>query len=101
MDGDLQACVTETMNFLGMAENIARFLKLLARARIKSLAEVARLTREDCDKLQIPFDLVSAVQKRQRVYALEMVDDAEKGLEAGEKHYLKAAPKAPTQQGTK
>jgi hypothetical protein len=87
ISGDARACVTETMNFLGMAENTERFLRLLQEAQVTTLEHIARLQKQDCDTLQLPFDLVRAVQKRHRVWALEMVDDAEKGLEAGEKHY--------------
>jgi hypothetical protein len=85
--GDLGGCVTETMTFLGMAENTDRFLRLLKQARVHSLDDAARLTRQDCENLQLPYDLVTAVQKRHKVWALEMVDDAETGLVAGEKYY--------------
>jgi bacteriorhodopsin len=86
-EGELGGCVLETMTFLGMAENTERFLRLLKQARITSLDEIARLERTDCEQLQLPYDLVTAVQKRHKVWAMEMVDDAEKGLEAGEKYY--------------
>jgi hypothetical protein len=85
--GDLNGCVLETMTFLGMAENTDRFLRLLKQARITSLEGIAALGKQECDQLQLPYDLIIAVQKRHRVWQIEMVDDAEKGLEAGEKYY--------------
>merc|ERR1719426_411435 len=75
------------MTFLGMAENADRFQRLLKEAHIYTLDHVASLDRADCDRLQLPHDLITALQKRHKVWALEMVDDAEKGLEAGEKYY--------------
>jgi hypothetical protein len=85
--GELRACVVETMNFLGMAENTERFLRLLTQAHITTLDDIVPLTKEDCDKLLLPHDLITALQKRHRVWALEMIDDAEKCLEASERHY--------------
>lgn len=85
----LAAVVVETMSFLGMAQHTERFLKLLERANINKTEEVESLTKEQCAGLSIPFDLVSALQKRWRVWKLEMVDDAEAELEAGEDYYLK------------
>jgi bacteriorhodopsin len=93
LGGDLRACVMETMNFLGMSENVERFLRLLYQAQVCTLDDVARLSADDCDKLSLPFDLVHAVQKRHKVWALEMVDLAERELEAGEKHYELIMPK--------
>merc|ERR1719253_1349335 len=87
MSGELVSCVVETMNFLGMAENVERFLRLLEQAQVCTLDEIAQLQPEECARLQVPYDLVFALQKRLRVWALEMVDDAEKELDMGEKHY--------------
>lgn len=85
----LAAVVVETMSFLGMAQHTERFLSLLDRADLTKVEDVEVLTKEQCAALSLPFDLVSALQKRLRVWKLEMVDDAEVGLEAGEEHYLK------------
>jgi bacteriorhodopsin len=87
ISGELSACVVETMNFLGMAENIERFLRLLKQAKIWCLEDILYLTKEDCKDLQLPWDLITALQKRTKVWRMEMIDDAEKGLEIGEKHY--------------
>merc|ERR1719329_1138084 len=87
VNGELSACVCETMNFMGMAENIDRFVRLLNRAKIFSLEDIAKLTKEDCEELQLPHDLISSLQKRSKVWNLEMQDDAERGLEKSEKHY--------------
>jgi bacteriorhodopsin len=84
---ELGGCVLETMTFLGMAENAERFLRLLKEARISNLDQVAALDRPECDQKLLPYDLITALQKRHKVWALEMVDDAEKGLEAGENYY--------------
>jgi hypothetical protein len=75
------------MNFLGMAENVERFLRLLQQAKIWCLEDILYLTKEDCMDLQLPWDLITALQKRTKVWRMEMIDDAEKGLEQGEKHY--------------
>merc|ERR1719326_1169448 len=93
VSGELSACVVETMNFLGMAENVERFLRLLKEAQICTLEDIQALRKSDCDAMQLPFDLISALQKRNKVWSLEMVDDAEKGLSAGEKHYKTDKPK--------
>mmetsp|Transcript_97615 Transcript_97615/g.252451 ORF Transcript_97615/g.252451 Transcript_97615/m.252451 type:complete len:971 (-) Transcript_97615:397-3309(-) len=85
----LGAIVVETMSFLGMAQNTDRFQRLLDNANIVDLDQVEALTKEECEKIQLPFDLVSALQRRVQVWKLEMVDDAEMGLERGEEHYLK------------
>jgi len=87
VNGELHACVVETMNFLGMAENIDRLVKLLANAKICTLEDIANCTKEQCDTLSLPVDLIQALQKRTKVWKLEMIDDAERGLEAGEKAY--------------
>jgi len=93
VNGDLTSCVIETMNFLGMAENVERFLRLLQQARVFTLEDIGQLNRHDCEELQLPFDLVTALQKRQKVWKLEMVDDSEKALEACEKHHSSPAVK--------
>lgn len=84
---ELDALVLETMTFLGMAQNAERLLKLFHQAGITSLQEVEALEKKDCDEKHFPYDLVCAIQNRYKVWALEMVDDAEVGLEAGEKFY--------------
>jgi len=75
------------MTFLGMAQNADRMLKLLAEAKVFSLDQIEHLDKKDCDEKQLPHDLICAIQSRYKVWALEMVDDAEVGLEAGEKFY--------------
>jgi len=95
VSGELSACIVETMNFLGMAENVERFVRLLQQANISTLEEIETLQREECLKLSLPYDLISALQKRHKVWRLEMVDDAEKGLEAGERHYNMITPTNP------
>lgn len=85
--GELGAIVVETMNFLGMAQNSDRFLRLLHHCGVSSVAELSSLSKEQCDKDQLPWDLVAAVQKRLRVWKLEMQDMAELALEQGERHY--------------
>jgi bacteriorhodopsin len=84
---ELCALVLETMSFLGMAQNADRMLKLLMQAKISSLDQIEHLDKKDCDEKQLPHDLICAIQSRYKVWALEMVDDAELGLEAGEKFY--------------
>lgn len=88
LTGELMATVVETMNYLGMAENGERFVKLLRQAKIRSLDDVMTLDEDKCKTLQLPYDLIAALQKRHEVRRLEMVDDAEKGLEAGERYYM-------------
>jgi hypothetical protein len=87
LKGELSACVQQTMSDLGMAYNFERFMTLLREAGVSSLDEIAKMTPETCALAQLPWDLVSALQQRYKVWALEMVDDAERGLEAGERHY--------------
>merc|ERR1719201_3289920 len=77
------------MQFLGMGENGERFLRLLRQANIYTLEELAQLSSADCERLLLPIDLIEALQKRHKVWSLEMVDDAEIGIEQGEKHYKK------------
>lgn len=91
-NGELKSCVVETMTFLGMAENCDRFMNLLQQAQVTTFAQIERLTRDDCMRLQLPFDLVCALQKRQKVWRMEMVDGAEQDLEDGERHYNIASP---------
>jgi len=86
-NSELCALVLETMTFLGMAQNADRMLKLLAEAKVFSLDQIEHLDKKDCDEKQLPHDLICAIQSRYKVWALEMVDDAEIGLEAGEKFY--------------
>lgn len=88
VDGELSACVIETMGDLGMAYNIDRLLILLRNAEVFTLADIEKFSsQEECDRMQLPFDLVSAIQRKHKIWALEMVDDAERGLDKGEKHY--------------
>jgi len=90
--GEMGALVVETMNFLGMAQNSDRFLRLLQKSQITSLTRLETVTQEECAKLQVPWDLVAAVQKRLRVWRLEMQDEAELALEQGELHYQMEEP---------
>lgn len=85
--GEMSALVVETMSFLGMAQNSDRFLRLLAVSNITSLSQLEFLTQGECSQRQLPWDLVSAVQKRLKVWKLEMQDTAELALEQGEAHY--------------
>jgi bacteriorhodopsin len=85
--GELSACVVETMSDLGMAYNVERFLTLLKEAGVNCLDDLERLNEETCANAQLPWDLVWPVKRRYKVWKLEMVDDAEKGLEKGERHY--------------
>ena len=50
------------------------------------------LKQEKCQNMQLPWDLVAAVQKRLRVWRLEMQDEAELLLEKGELHYQLEEP---------
>ena len=52
-----------------------------------------KLTKEDSDRLQLPWDLVSATQKRIKIWKLEMTDNAEMELERGEQFYLENTPR--------
>eukprot|EP00930_Biecheleria_cincta_P031915 TRINITY_DN22130_c0_g3_i1.p1 TRINITY_DN22130_c0_g3~~TRINITY_DN22130_c0_g3_i1.p1 ORF type:complete len:781 (-),score=173.96 TRINITY_DN22130_c0_g3_i1:49-2391(-) len=90
--GELGAIVVETMNFLGMAQNSERFLRLLHHCDIHSVEALEKLTPEECVNKQLPSDLVSAVQKRLKVWRLEMQDMAELALEQGEMHYAMEEP---------
>jgi len=85
--GEMGALVVETMSFLGMAQNSDRFLRLLSASNVHSLDELAMLSQAECAKRQLPWDLVAAVQKRLKVWRLEMQDTAEIALEQGEAHY--------------
>eukprot|EP00929_Paragymnodinium_shiwhaense_P026511 TRINITY_DN1576_c0_g3_i1.p1 TRINITY_DN1576_c0_g3~~TRINITY_DN1576_c0_g3_i1.p1 ORF type:complete len:909 (+),score=285.37 TRINITY_DN1576_c0_g3_i1:70-2796(+) len=85
--GELNAVVVETMTFLGMAQHTDRFARLLARAKIRSNEQVEELTKEQAEELQLPWDLISALQRRIHVWSLEMRDEAEIELERGERHY--------------
>ncbi|CAE8587123.1 unnamed protein product [Polarella glacialis] len=70
-----------------MAQHGDRFMRLMHSAEVNSIGQVELLTKEECVKLQIPWDLVSGVQKRIKIWKLEMTDDAEMALEKGEAHY--------------
>eukprot|EP00913_Durusdinium_trenchii_P031391 g29391.t1 len=63
---EMGALVVETMNFLGMAQNSERFLRLLQHSNVTSLRHLECLSQDECLKLQLPWDLVAAVQKRLR-----------------------------------
>ena len=52
-----------------------------------------KLTKEESDRLQLPYDLVSATQKRIKIWKLEMTDNAEMELERGEQYYLENTPR--------
>ncbi|CAK9071988.1 unnamed protein product [Durusdinium trenchii] len=93
---EMGALVVETMNFLGMAQNSERFLRLLQHSNVTSLRHLECLSQDECLKLQLPWDLVAAVQKRLRVWKLEMQDEAELALEQGELHYQMEAQMAVT-----
>lgn len=93
--GELTAVTVETMSFLGMAQHTDRFMRLLRRADVTSLDQIEKFTRETADKAQLPWDLVSALQKRFRVWKMEMQDTAELELEKGEQHYMAEDPLAP------
>jgi len=86
--GELNAIIVETMSFLGMAQHTDRFYRLLNRAEIKSPDMVELLTKERCEEMQLPWDLVNALQNRIKVWQLEMRDNAELELEKGEAHYI-------------
>eukprot|EP00931_Biecheleriopsis_adriatica_P063533 TRINITY_DN38494_c0_g1_i1.p1 TRINITY_DN38494_c0_g1~~TRINITY_DN38494_c0_g1_i1.p1 ORF type:complete len:781 (+),score=173.08 TRINITY_DN38494_c0_g1_i1:72-2414(+) len=92
--GELGAVVVETMSFLGMAQHTDRFMRLLHKADIRSLDQIEHFTKEKCDQLNLPHDLVSALQKRFKVWKLEMTDNAELELEKGELHYASDDPMA-------
>lgn len=91
----LSAVVVETMTFLGMAQHTERFLKLLDRSNMQSIYDVEELDQPKCAALQLPFELVSALQRRLKVWKLEMVDDAEVGLDKGEEYWIKKGMDAP------
>jgi len=93
VNGELGSCIIETMQFLGMSENIERFMKLLQEVGINTFNDMEGLTKEDCSKMQLPFDLISALQKRHKVWKLEMVDEAEQELDEAETHYKQANEK--------
>ncbi|CAK9074617.1 unnamed protein product [Durusdinium trenchii] len=97
---EMGALVVETMNFLGMAQNSERFLRLLQHSNVTSLRHLECLSQDECLKLQLPWDLVAAVQKRLRVWKLEMQDEAELALEQGELHYQMEEPVNPLKNST-
>ncbi|CAK9066328.1 Hypothetical protein (Fragment), partial [Durusdinium trenchii] len=97
---EMGALVVETMNFLGMAQNSERFLWLLQHSNVTSLRHLECLSQDECLKLQLPWDLVAAVQKRLRVWKLEMQDEAELALEQGELHYQMEEPVNPLKNST-
>jgi len=87
----LNAIVAETMGFLGMSQHQERLLRLLNHANISSIEQVEALTQRKCEeKLQLPWDLISSLQKRIQVWKMQMGDHAEKELERGELHYMEA-----------
>jgi len=85
----LNAVVIETMNFLGMAQNCDRFVRLLEKAEVTSIHDAEKLTKDKCESLQLPWELVQALQRRVNVWKMDLVDEAEVGLERGEEHYIK------------
>jgi len=91
----LAAVVVETMNFLGMAQHTERFTALLERSNMQSIFDVEVLDHERCQELQLPWELVSALQRRLKVWKLEMVDDAEAGLDKGEEYWIRKGMDAP------
>merc|ERR1719331_1845261 len=62
-----------------MVENVPRFQKLLKEASVHTLDHVAQLEKADCNRLQLPYDLVTALQKHHKVWAFEKVDKKEDG----------------------
>eukprot|EP00929_Paragymnodinium_shiwhaense_P026510 TRINITY_DN1576_c0_g1_i5.p1 TRINITY_DN1576_c0_g1~~TRINITY_DN1576_c0_g1_i5.p1 ORF type:complete len:763 (+),score=260.78 TRINITY_DN1576_c0_g1_i5:236-2524(+) len=86
-NGELHGIVVETMTFLGMVQHADRFMRLLHNAEVRSPEMVDALSKERCAELQLPWDLVCALQKRIQVWHLEMRDTAEIELEKGEQHY--------------
>lgn len=84
---ELSAVAVETMTFLGMAQHAERLLRLLQKAEIKSLEQIEPWTKEQVESKNLPWDLISAMQKRYRVWKLEMQDNTELALEKGEEHY--------------
>mmetsp|Transcript_96999 Transcript_96999/g.250882 ORF Transcript_96999/g.250882 Transcript_96999/m.250882 type:complete len:867 (-) Transcript_96999:185-2785(-) len=89
---ELAAVVIETLTFLGMAQHNDRFLKLLRDAQVTNVPMVEALTKEQSDDLQLPWDLVSALQKRIKVWRMESTDHAEQELEKGEAYYQAHTP---------
>jgi len=85
----LTAVVIETMTFLGMAQNTDRFVRLLEKAEVTSIQDVEVLNQVKCETLSLPWELVTALQKRVNVWKMDMVDDADLKLERGEEFYLK------------
>lgn len=74
-----------------MSQHTERFQRLLSRANINSMADLEILTQRKCEeKLQLPWDLVLSVQKRIRVWKMQMGDFAEQELEKGEQFYHEA-----------
>eukprot|EP00445_Apocalathium_hangoei_P019447 CAMPEP_0203894942 /NCGR_PEP_ID=MMETSP0359-20131031/37847_1 /ASSEMBLY_ACC=CAM_ASM_000338 /TAXON_ID=268821 /ORGANISM="Scrippsiella Hangoei, Strain SHTV-5" /LENGTH=558 /DNA_ID=CAMNT_0050817345 /DNA_START=51 /DNA_END=1724 /DNA_ORIENTATION=- len=84
----LGAVVMETMNFLGMSDHTDRFINLLDEAGIRSVADCEKLDERMCRTMQLPHDLITALQRRVRVWKLEMQDEAEVAMEKGEVHYM-------------
>lgn len=89
---ELSAVAVETMTFLGMAQHAERLLRLLQKAEVTSLEQMEPWTKEKCESLNLPWDLISAMQKRFRVWKLEMQDNTELALEKGEEAYGKDEP---------
>jgi len=85
----LSAVVVETMTFLGMAQHTERFNTLLERSNMNSIYDVEVLDQEQCQEMTLPWELVSALQRRLKVWKLELVDDAEVGLDKGEEYWIK------------
>jgi len=84
----MEGVILETMNALGMSQHNDRFTTLIKKAGIKSLADMEGLKERDALKLQLPFDLVQAVQKRVKVWRLELGDKNEHDLDMGECYYM-------------
>eukprot|EP00747_Dinoflagellata_sp_TGD_P017061 gnl/TRDRNA2_/TRDRNA2_125565_c0_seq1.p1 gnl/TRDRNA2_/TRDRNA2_125565_c0~~gnl/TRDRNA2_/TRDRNA2_125565_c0_seq1.p1 ORF type:complete len:814 (-),score=173.33 gnl/TRDRNA2_/TRDRNA2_125565_c0_seq1:320-2422(-) len=62
----LGAMVHDVMAFRGMGKESERLVRLLNEAEIHTVTDVERLTREQCDDMKLPWDLVQALQKRIR-----------------------------------
>jgi len=102
----LRPCVTETMNYLGMADKAERFLKLLTDAKITNLQQLEDLSAKDCEDKRLPHNLIVALQQRHRLYKFEVNDDIEEGILQGERHYAPEkktnqadSPREPSQSG--
>lgn len=83
----LDSIVIDTMAHLGMTQHVERLQTLLSKAGVRSIEEADVLDERASGKLQLPWDLISALRKRIQVWKVELRDNNENELNRGEHFY--------------